>query len=128
MPQRNIAHSQQARAASVALLPHCFPNFTVGIAPAISRGRAVQHEAIDVVGTEMFERTGQRLRNLHRKAGRGIVGKAMVLTGSVCEFRLQKKIGAFDYSGVIGGGQSLTDSLFEIMPTLVGGIDAPKAG
>src|SRR5208282_3882749 len=126
MLQGNVAHSKQSRAASIALLPHCFPDFSVGIAPAVSRGRAVQNVTIDMISAEMFERTGHRLRNLDREAGRGIVGKAMVLPGTVSEFCLQKKIGARDYSGAIGGGQSLTDSLFEIMPALVGRIDAAK--
>ena len=40
----------------------------------------MQHVAIDVVRPKMFQRTGQRLRHLHRERGRRIVGKTMVLT------------------------------------------------
>src|SRR5208282_5664736 len=58
--------------------------------------------------------------------GCGIVGQPVVLTRTIGEFRLQKKIVALDQSGATRGGQSLADSLFEVMPSLVGRVDAPK--
>jgi len=87
----------------------------------------VQHVAFDVIGREMVERIGHRLRNLDGKGGRGIVGKAVVLTGLIGKFCLQKKIVARDHARAIGGGQSLTDASLEIMPTLVRRIDTAKA-
>jgi hypothetical protein len=51
----------------------------------------------------------------------------MVLTRPVGEFRLQKKVGTRYYSRAISGGQALTYSSFEVMPPLVGRVDAPKS-
>ena len=87
----------------------------------------MQHVAVDVAGAEMVERTGHRLRDLNGKGGFGIVGQAVVLTGLIGKFCLQKKIVARDQSCAISGGQSLTDSGFEVMPPLVRRVDAAKA-
>src|SRR4029077_14467434 len=75
----------------------------------------------------MFERTCHRLGDLNRKAGRRIVGKPVVLTGPIGEFCLQKKIGARDNTRAIGGSQPLSNPGFEVMPTLICRVDAPKA-
>lgn len=64
----------------------------------------MQNVAVDVIAPKMLERTGHRLSNLIGKAGGGIVGQTMILAGLVGEFRLEKNIGAGDYSVAIGGG------------------------
>lgn len=87
----------------------------------------MQHEAVDMVGPEMLQRTGQRLCDLKGNTRREIVGQTVVLAARVREFRLQEKIGARYHTCAIGGGQSLTDSGFEVMPPLVGGVDPAKA-
>ena len=84
--------------------------------------------AIDVISVEMVERAGHGLCDLLREARVGIVGQAMVLPGPISEFGLQKKIGAGDYAFAIGCGESFTDSRFEVMAALVGGVDGSKAG
>ena len=63
----------------------------------------MQHEAVDVVGGKMLQRTGQGLRYLNRETGLGIVGQAVVLSALVGEFRLQKKVFARDQAGAIYG-------------------------
>ena len=126
VPPRNITHPKQARASGIALLPHRFPHLSVGSGPVVAGRRAMQDVTVDVVSPQMFERTGHRLRDLNRKAGRGIVGQPVVLTGPVREFRLQEEICARDQARAIGGRQSLTDSRLDVVPPLVGGIDAPK--
>src|SRR5258708_32251232 len=75
----------------------------------------------------MFERTGHRLSNLIGQTGRGIVRQPVVLTALMSEFRLQKKICSRYYPGAIRGGQPPSYSGFEVMPSLVGCVDAPKA-
>src|SRR5260370_261015 len=82
--------------------------------------------AIDVIGREMGERTGERLRDLNGKGGCGIVGQSVVLTGLISKFCLQKKVVARDQPAAISVGQSLTDSGFEVMLPLVRRVDAPK--
>src|SRR5215468_7823363 len=52
--QRYIADSEQACSAGVALCSHCFPYFGVRIAPSVTGGGPVQHEAVDIVGVEML--------------------------------------------------------------------------
>ena len=51
----------------------------------------------------------------------------MVLTALISEFRLQEKICSRYYTGAIRGGQPPSYSGFEVMPSLVGCVDAPKA-
>ena len=53
---------------------------------------AREKKAVDMIGTEMFERTGQRLNDLNREARLWIVWQAMILTTLVGKFRLQKEI------------------------------------
>ena len=124
--QRNIAYSEQASAAGIALSHHRLPDLCVRIRPTVAGGRSVQHVAIDVVGAEMLERTSHRLRDLNGKIGRGIVGKTMILARTISELSLQKKIVAGGYACTIGGGQSLADSSFKIMPPLIRRVDAAK--
>ena len=64
----------------------------------------MQHEAVDVVGGEMLQGTGQRLSHLHRKRRLGIVGQAMVLSALVGEFRLQEKIFTSHDAGSMDSG------------------------
>ena len=63
----------------------------------------MQHVAIYVIGPKMFQRTGQRLRNLHRKRGRRIIGQPTILPRLVSEFSLQKKIAASHHSRAVSG-------------------------
>ena len=51
----------------------------------------------------------------------------MILPALVGEFRLQEEIIARDDAGAIGCGKSLSDSGFEVVPALVGGVDGAKA-
>jgi len=51
----------------------------------------------------------------------------VVLPALISEFRLQKKICSGCHSGAVGGGQPLTDPVFEVVPSLVGGVDAAEA-
>ena len=78
----------------------------------------MQNEAVDAVGGEMFEGTGQRLRNLNGERGSGIVGQAVILSAGVGEFGLQEKIVAGDDSGAVGGGESFADSGFKVVAAL----------
>src|ERR1700676_310526 len=101
---RNIAYTEETRASGIALLAHRLPDFAVGIGPVMVGRGPVQYVAVNVISREMVERTGHRLRDLNGKGGCGIVGQAMVLTGLIGKFRLQKKIVARDYASVIRGG------------------------
>jgi hypothetical protein len=51
----------------------------------------------------------------------------MVLTGTVGEFGLEKKIGAGDHTGAIACGQSLTDAGLKIVAALIGGVDGAES-
>ncbi len=87
----------------------------------------MQHIAVDVVRTEVFERAGHRLSHLSRKVSLGVVRQPVVLAGLICEFRLQKKIRARDNPSLVGSSQALTDAGFEVVPPLVGRVDATEA-
>src|SRR5580704_9018199 len=91
-------------------------------------GGAVQHEAVDVIRSQMFERTGHGLGDLGGEIGLGVVRQTMILTVAVGEFRLKEKIRPSDNAGVVRSGESFADSGFEVMPPLVGGVDAAEAG
>ena len=52
----------------------------------------------------------------------------MVLSSLVGELCLQKEILARDYSCLVSHCQSLADSLFEVMASLVGGVNGAKTG
>src|SRR5258707_15866774 len=56
-----------------------------------------------------------------------MVGQAVVLSALVSEFCLQEEILAGHDAGAIGRGESFTDSGFEVMLALVGGVDGAKA-
>lgn len=87
----------------------------------------MQYVAVDVVCPQMFERTGHRLSNLKGDAGRRIVRQPLVLTALIREFRLQKEIPAACHSCAIGSGKPLANSGLEVMPSLIGCVDAPKS-
>src|SRR5579872_619410 len=126
MPQGNVAHPEEARAAGVALLYHRSPNLVIRFRPTISGSGTVQHIAVDEVGPKMLKRTSHRLCDLIRKAGRRIVRQPMILPWAIGEFRLQKKICAGYYSRTIRDCQTLAYSGFEIMLALISGVDAAK--
>ena len=52
----------------------------------------MEHEAVDVVGPEVLERARERLADLGREIGRGVVGQPVVLPALVRELRLQEEI------------------------------------
>src|SRR5580704_5668110 len=87
----------------------------------------MQYIAVDVVGPEMLERTGQRLRDLSGEAYRGIVGQAVILSTLVSELGLEKDICASEHASGVCGRQSFSHSSFVIMAALVGCVDAPKS-
>ena len=102
--QRNIAYTEETGAAGIALLAHRLPDFGVSISPVVVGRGPVQHVAVDVIGREMVERTGHRLHDLSREWRSGIVGQAVVLTGLIGKFCLQKNVVTRDYARAIGGG------------------------
>src|SRR5258708_6611430 len=79
-----------------AVRPPRGPHLGIVVGPVTGGGRTVQHVAVDVLGAEMLERAGHRLRDLGREIGRGIVGQPVVLAPLVCELRLQKELGTRD--------------------------------
>ena len=123
MPQRNVAHAKQTRTAGIAFSHHREPRLGIGTAPAIRRCGTVENVAVDVIALQVFQRTGQRLRNLCRKIGRGIVRQPMILTGLVRELRLQENICARDSAPPVRGCECLTDSDLCVMSPLIGGVD-----
>src|SRR5208282_210093 len=56
--QRNIAYAEETGAAGITLFAHRLPGFGVNVGPVMVGGGPVQQVAVDVVGREMFERTG----------------------------------------------------------------------
>src|SRR5277367_38137 len=86
----------------------------------------MEYKAVHVVGAQMFERTSQRLRNLSRQRGGGIIRQAIVLAALVGEFGLQEKIGACNDSRAIGSSQSFADSSLGVVTALVCGINPSK--
>src|SRR6266850_1136381 len=80
----------------------------------------MQHVAVDIVRLEMFEGTRHRLRDLNGKPGCRIIGQPVILPALIGKFGLKKKICARDDSGAIGGGHPSPDTLFEVVPALVG--------
>ncbi len=86
----------------------------------------MQHETVNIISPQMFQRTRDRLRHLNRKLGRRVVRQPMVLSALVSKFRLQKNIGARYYSRVISRSQPLPNSRLEIVPSLVCRIDSPE--
>src|SRR6058998_2869484 len=65
--------------------------------------------------------------DLATQVGRRIVGQPVVLAVLVGELRLQKKIRTRHHARAVGGGEPLTDSGLDVVPPLVGGVDAPEA-
>ena len=126
MLKRNVAHSQQPCAAGVAFLPHRLPDFPVGLAPLKTRG-PVQNVTVHVVGREVLEGTGHRLRHLNRQTRRRIVRQSVILPAPVSEFSLQKQIRAGDDPRPVSGRQAFAHTSFRVMPALVGGIDPAKS-
>src|SRR5271169_5563233 len=84
----NVAYAKKTGSASVTLVAHCFPDLAVSVAPTQGRCGPMQHIAVDVVGSEMLKRTGQRLSHLKGEAGFRIIGQPMILTILIGEFRL----------------------------------------
>ncbi len=52
----------------------------------------MQQKGVDPLGTQVLERTGERLLNLNRDRGLGIVRQAMILPATECKFGLQEKV------------------------------------
>ncbi len=66
VPEGHVADTEETRVSGIALPDHRFPDGGVRVGPIVAGGRSVQHVAVDVIGPEMFERTGHRLSNLNR--------------------------------------------------------------
>ena len=87
----------------------------------------MQHVAVDVVGPEVLERAGQRLRDLRRRGrppGRRAGGGPARAVG---ELGLQEQVRARDDARAVGGGERLPDAGLEVVLALVGGVDAAEA-
>src|SRR4030095_15781495 len=87
----------------------------------------VQYVAVDVIGAEVLERAGHRLRHLGGEIGLRIVRKAMILTRQVRVLRLQEQIVAGDDALAIRRGQAQADRDLEVVPPLVGGVDPAES-
>jgi len=59
---------------------------------ALVEDAALTKKSLENSPVPMVERTGHRLRDLNGKGGRGILGRAVVLTWLIGKFCLQKKI------------------------------------
>ena len=80
VPQRNVAHAEETRAAGIALFHHRDPNLGIVGGPAVAGSGPMKNVAVDVVGSEVFERAGHRLGHLSGKFGRSVVRQPVVLT------------------------------------------------
>ncbi len=87
----------------------------------------VQHVAVDVVGAEVLQRAGHGLRDLSGEVGGGVVGQPLVLAALVGELCLQEEVRARDDPRAIGGGEPLAHAGLEVVPALIGGVDAAEA-
>ena len=103
--ERNVAHAKVSRPSRSTLFRHRFPDFGVAFRPTVTGRRPMQHKAVDMIGSEMLQRTVHRLRNLHGKRRFGIVGQTMVLTRAVSELRLNKKIAAGHNPRAVSSGR-----------------------
>jgi hypothetical protein len=88
----------------------------------------VQQKTINMICVQVFERAGERLRNLLPGASSRIVGKAMILTVAVGELGLKKNFVAADAAPADSFGERIAHSSSEIMFALVGGVERAKAG
>ena len=128
LSERNVADAEKARVSGVTFFDHGLPGFKIGGGPVGAGSGAVENKTVHVVRAQMLKRTGQGLRDLNGKLGRGIVGQTMVLTFLVGELGLKKKIGTRDEARGIGGRQTLSHPGFKVMLALVGCIDGAEAG
>src|SRR5258705_7461525 len=87
----------------------------------------MQHVAVDIVRLEMFEGTRNRLRDLTGKPRCRIIGQPVILPALIGKFGLKKKVGARDDACAIGSNQGLPDTLFEVVPALVGRVDSSES-
>jgi hypothetical protein len=87
----------------------------------------VQHVAVDVIGAEVLERAGHRLRDLCRERRGRIVRQPVILSRQVRELGLEEHVGARDHAGAVGGGESLAHARLDVVTALIRGVDAAKA-
>jgi len=80
-----------------------------------------------VIGPEVLERAGHRLRHLRGQARRGIVRQPVILPGQIRELRLQEEIVTRDHARAIRRGQALPHAGLDVMAPLVGRVDTAKA-
>ena len=123
----NVTYAQQPGPARIAFGHHRSPDFSVRPGPTVLGRGTVKNVGINILRTEMLERTGHRLRDLSGQIGRRIVREPMVLTGHGGEFGLQKEVFAPDHVGCVGGSQRCSHSGFEVVPTLVSRVYAAEA-
>lgn len=127
LSKRNVADAEKACASGIAFFDHGLPGFKIVCGPVGVRSGAVENKAVDVVSAEMLERTGHRLRDLNGKSCGRIVWEAMVLPILIGELGLKENVGARDEACGIGGRQTLADTSFKVVLTLVGCVDPAKS-
>ena len=87
----------------------------------------MQDVAVDILGAQVLERTRHRLRHLRRKWRLRIVWKPVVLAGAIRVLGLQKQPFALHHSFAVQRRERLAHTRFEIMASLIGGIDRTKS-
>src|SRR5215470_11633423 len=75
----------------------------------------------------MLQRAGHRLGDLGPNRRRGVIRQPVILPAHVGELRLQEDIGARHESRAIRCGQRVADARFDVVATLIRGVDATKA-
>src|SRR5204862_299890 len=122
--ERDVAHAEEARLLRVVQLLHRAPDVEIVLRQTMTTRRTMQHIRVDRVDLQMLERARKRLPHLHRDVGVRIVRKAMILRVDVRELRLQEELLAAHAARL----DRCADGRFEVMPPLIRGVDAAKAG
>ncbi len=123
----DVADSEQADPAAVVDRFHRSPGCPVGGSQTGPLRGAVQQVGIDHLSAQMLERAGERLLDLDRDGGLGIVGQAMILPPPEGELGLQEQIIPDQRAALDQSRDGLPDRRFVVMAALVGRIDASKS-
>jgi hypothetical protein len=123
----HVADAEKAHPAARVNRFHGAPGRpVVGTKPRPAR-RAVKYVGIDDVGPQMLERAPERLRNLIRYGGVGVIGQAMILPTAVCELGLKEQIIPRHQTPFHRVCDAPPDASFVIMLALIRGIDTAKS-
>src|SRR5579862_26377 len=125
--QRDIADTEHADEALLVDGFHRAPRGPIVGSQTDALAGTVQHKGVNSVGAKMFQGTFERLLDLERDRGFGIVRQAMILAALKGEFGLKEKIVAHHQTARDDRGDGLADASFVVVLSLVGGIDAAKA-